>query len=175
MQNIKQFVLVSLIVLSLTQLSFSGDRSVRALRQDLSFNVRCVARSASEIELAANRFFVEQGFRVLNVAQSQRARSIDTLLAVDLLALDGKARTVSIASLVTAERDGGSEGRYTVALRTSPPTRRSEELEAALLGFFSITLGCDVRYVTRGVNGADVAALHDHEVERITNELEKLR
>jgi hypothetical protein len=172
MRKIERFALAGLGLLSLMGVSVAGDPSVQVLRQDLAFYARCESLPATEIERAGERFLIDRGFRVLNVAKVQHAHNIDTLFAVDLLALDDKSRIVSIESSVTAEKSNTNDERFAVTLRTRPPTRRSEELESALLGMFSITLSCEIRQITRGFNGADVAGLHDREREKITKKLD---
>jgi hypothetical protein len=56
-----------------------------------------------------------------------------------------------------------------VGLDTPPPTKRASQLEDALLKFASDTLGCEVRQVSRGENGADARSFHDQLISNAEN------
>jgi hypothetical protein len=136
--------------------------SVRALSSDLAFQFICKDDSRSALEHVFEGFLVHEGFKVLNQARIQREHGVFSL-DVHLIALDDKRRTVDIISVPLVEN------RYAVRFRTPPPTKRASDIEDALLEFVSNKLGCELRQVTRGQNGADVGDLYENEVQGIEN------
>lgn len=146
-----------------------ADAAVR--EADLSFHFACPNRSLSIVEANIERFLRREGFKVFNKGRIQKEHSI-YLFDLEIFGLDERHRILTFHSLPPVE------GQYTVRLNTPPPTIRATKLEDDLLKFVAETLRCDVREVSRGMNGAGAAAFHNHQVERIEDyfrQAERLR
>jgi hypothetical protein len=100
---------------------------------------------------------------VLNPARIQREHGVLSL-EVHMIGLDDRRRTVDLMSIPPVEN------RYAVRFRTPPPTQRASDVEDALLQFVSHKLGCELRQVTHGHNGAGAADLYEDEVRGIERE-----
>jgi hypothetical protein len=137
-------------------------QSAPLFSSDLAFQFICKGRSQSALEDDFEEFLRREDFKVLNQGRIQREHEI-FLLDTKIIGLDGKRRVIDIMALPH------TEGRYAVTLRTPPPTQRAAQLEEALLNFVSGKLGCEVRQITRGENGADTRAYYDEHVRNIEN------
>jgi len=134
----------------------------RTLHPDLAFNFVCKDKDRSALEGEIERFLRHEGFKVLNQGRIQREHGI-FLLETHIIGLDDKRRMVDLTS------SPHTEDRYSLGLNTPPPTQRAPQFEEALLKFVSNKLGCEVRHMTRGDNGADASEFHNSEVKRVEN------
>jgi hypothetical protein len=136
----------------------------RVLSADLAINFVCANKPRSELETGMEEFVNGEGFNVLNQGRLQRDHGI-YLLNTQIVGLDGKRDILEFVGLPVgfAKKDTV----YNAGLRSPPPTRRSPQLEEAVLTFVSKGLGCDVRQVTRGENGPDAIQFYDREFARI--------
>jgi hypothetical protein len=120
---------------------------------DLAFNFNC-ARDARTLEEDIEKFLKDKGFRVLNQARIQRALGL-SVFDLLIMGLDNERRIFWFSALPR------TKGRYTASLITSPPTRRSSDLEDAVLQLTSEQLGCEIRHISRGENRADAKEAFD--------------
>jgi hypothetical protein len=130
------------------------------LRPDLTFLIACKARDRATLEWQIDEFLRQQGFKVLNQGRIQREHGY-FLTGLKIIGLDDKRRVITVIHVPPAG------GTYSVGLNTPPPTKRDPQLEDALLGFASNTLGCNVRQIDRGENATDAAGLHNEKIRRI--------
>lgn len=128
---------------------------VQTIRADLSFHVACDDPDAAIIDEKAEAFFRQRGFVVLNKAEAARKLQQPVLLPRDTLAIDAQSREATLIQIPFGNRS------ISMSLRTPPPTRRNEALEADLLSLADSTLGCRVHQVTRGKNGPERRRFHD--------------
>ena len=150
-------------------LSLCGDASaqpVRVLSSDLGFIMDCKDRDPSTLEGPIEEFLRRERFDVLNRASLQRRHNWFSTLDVEIIGLDKARRMIHFRSLPAPKNVGRLQGRYSVELRTPPPTKRAPEVEDVLLKFVADQLRCGVRQVTRQENGADVADLYENEIRR---------
>lgn len=146
-----------------------GRQQVRALSSDLSFILDCKDREASTLEDPIEEFLRHESFDVLNLAKVQRRHNWFSVLDVYIVGLDKPQRMIQFNSLPAPKNVARLQGKYSVGLRTPPPTQRAPELEDALLKFAPEQLQCGVRQVIRHENGADVADLYESEIRRVKN------
>ncbi len=143
------------------QASGAPAQKIRSLAPDLAFHLICEGKERAEIENGIEKFMTSEGFQVLNRGRLQRQHNV-FLLDTDIVSLDKKRRIIDVIKLPPPSVD-----RYAVRLLSPPPTSRSPALEDTLLAFVSNKLGCQVRQVSRNLNGAEVADLYDGEIKRI--------
>jgi hypothetical protein len=152
--------------------SLYGDASaqpVRVLFSDLNFLMDCKNRDPLTLEGPIEEFLRREGFDVLNLAKVQRSHIWRSTLDVAIIGLDKAPRMIHFRSLPAPKNVARLQGRYSVELRTPPPTHRAPEVEEALLKFVTDQLQCGVRQVTRQENGADVTDLYESEIRRVEN------
>jgi hypothetical protein len=129
----------------------------------------CKDRDPSTLEGLIEEFLRRESFDVLNLASVQRRHNRFSTLDLEIIGLDKAQRKIHFRSLLSPENVVRLQGRYSVELRTPPPTQRVPEVEDALLKFAADQLRCGVRQVTRKENGADVADLYENEIRRLKN------
>jgi hypothetical protein len=164
---------LSMIIYSmLLALCLCGDasaRPVRVLFPDLNFLMDCKDREPLTLEGPIEEFLRRESFDVLNLAKVQRSHIWFSTLDLEIIGLDKARRMIHFRSLLAPKNVARLQGRYSVELRTPPPTQRASEVEDALLKFVADQLRCGVRQVTRYESGADVADLYENEIRRVKN------
>jgi len=130
-------------------------QSPRLLTNDLGFIFVCKQNMQSVLEDGIERFLRQQGFKVLNQARIMREQGVFTF-DILIMGVDDKRRIFKFNALPPAK------GRYAASLMTPPPTRRSTDLEEAVLKLVSEQLGCEVRQVARGENQASAEDYDKH-------------
>lgn len=140
------------------------------LSADLAFNFRCTGIDRSVLEHSIEDFLKVQEFKVLNIGRIRRERGApaphdDT----HLISIDNSKRRIEIIAdvLLPEERDSQRSRYYFVKLNSPPPTRRSPDLEEALLTFVPGKLSCGVANVVRGGNDANKRTHDNSEIARI--------
>jgi hypothetical protein len=170
MLMLRQYLRVETIFLACGIVVFLANRPVLAddnvLSADLAFHFLCDGVPPLEVERKVERFLADEKFNVLNRAKIQREKG-DSILNVDIVALDDKHRIITIFALPRTDK------RYAVTLNTRPPTQRSSKLEDALINFASNNIKCEIRQISKNENEIGAQAFHDEEVARIERLLEQ--
>jgi hypothetical protein len=141
-------------------------QGVGVLSSDLAVNFVCPNKSRDELEVGMDDFLKVQGFRVLNLGRIQRDHEVN-LQITKVIGLDSDRKIIEFSGFLLGVPR--IKVVYAVILRSPPPTRRSPQLEQALLTFVSKGLGCEPTEVSRGENGQDAKEFYDHEISRIEN------
>jgi hypothetical protein len=140
------------------------------LHADIAFHFSCKGQAAIEIGNQIEAFLQREGFEVLNRARLEQEHGV-YLNGLEVIGLDKPNRMIDFRASHVGDA-------YSVALNTRPPTKHSSQFEESLLKFVSQKLGCAVRQVTRGENGADAIGFYDRLVElrdALFREAERLR
>jgi hypothetical protein len=147
--------------------AFDGlTQEARVLSADLAVNFKCVNEPRAVLESGMEAFLKNDGFRVLNRGRIQRDYGVN-LQSTAIIGLDDDRRIIQFVGFLVSA--AGKDVLYTVGLTSPPPTRRSPELEDAILKFLPEKLGCSVTLATRGENGADATNFFNREFARIDN------
>jgi hypothetical protein len=127
----------------------------QSISPDLAFRVVCADPNSTNIDEQAEVFLRQRGFAVINKIEAARKLGQPALLLRDILAVDAQSREVTLIQIPFGNRS------ISMGLRTLPPTRHDEELEAALLSFAESVAGCHAHQVTRNDNGPELRCFHD--------------
>lgn len=148
---------------ALWSLQCTPSKSQEVYASDLAFNVRCVGRNRHQMEQVISDFLLANGFKVLNLGRIQREHNYHEL-DVHIIGLDDQQRIIDVSS------EPFSTDRFSLGLRSPPPTRHSRELESSLIRFAKDTLRCEVRQISYNNNDASRAQFYEkHEVQRVKN------
>jgi hypothetical protein len=165
------FVFVGGPVLSDSQLEAPPRGELHA---DLAFLFQCTDIASIRAERDVESFLREKGFRVLNQGRLQREHGVADA-GLHLIGLDTDRRLVEFSSLPPLP---ALAGKYSVTLRSPPPTHHFVELETDLLTFVSEKLRCKTRQITHDENSSDAIQFYDweiHRVEGLFHEAEQLQ
>ena len=145
----------------------------RLLGNDLGLIFICKQNMPpTTIEDGIESFLRQQGFKVLNQVRLQRERGVFIPFVILIWGLDEQGRIINFDGLPT------QKGKYAASLLTRPPTRRSTDLEDAILKLVSEQLGCELTQVARGENQADTEQGYDNHyriIEGLFQKAERLQ
>jgi hypothetical protein len=148
-------VLTTCAALPFWEIHIAGATAADGLSADLAFHFQCDGVAYPVHDEAIEIFLASHGFRVLNKRRLQQEHSVAPLYELSIVGIDSRRRAVHLQAYAH------QQGVYWLRLQTPAPTRRSPELEDALLAFVADTLRCRVSQVTRGENGEGARELFE--------------
>ena len=145
------------LALSVLILALSGCADpLQTVSADLAFWFDCGEGTDPPSSQAIERFLRDNSFAVVDVVRFRREQNLPPMSQT--LFIDGIDTQQRMINFVGSPNKKGS---YSADLYTPPPTRRSADLEEAILTFVSNQLKCNVRQISRKVNSSERREYYD--------------
>lgn len=124
---------------------------------DLAFHFDCKGKANPPSEQAIEQFMTTKGFKPLDKVKAGKKLDPDfSWMHMDTVGIDSARRQIAFKGFAD------QPDSYSVSLYSEPPTRRSKDLEDALMVFTEKTLGCKNSEEARVENPANAKDLYDH-------------
>jgi hypothetical protein len=127
----------------------------------MAFQIDCSQNSRRDFDDQVVRYLTDQGFRVVDIAKTQRIQGGDEPGRHELAGIDRRDRIFRLVSLPRRPN------LLSFTLVSTPPTRHDAGFDSAIESFFSRELICDVSQIVTHENGVGTVANFKAEVDRL--------
>src|SRR5579871_5887556 len=155
---ISTFAVIALVLIIVRPDTTDEDADAKptSFGADLAFQFDCKGKANPPSEHVIEQFITAKGFKPLDKVKAGKKLIPDfSWMHLDVVGIDDARGQIAFKGFAD------QPDSYSVSLYSEPPTRRSEELEGALLRFTEKTLGCENEHATRLDNPADAKELYD--------------